>query len=163
MYRIIYIMALSFLISCKVTGNEKEVAKSIKPLKASDSIILLSKYKSGQIKYIVFAKDSGDCEELHISYYKNGIIKEKGCQGHFGSWGVPINTWSYYDSLGHLNYNEIYMHDEINGWMKTILYDKENNTIEEKKVGYDPHFGELDSIWYWKTIDKNGKMINMLQ
>ncbi len=145
-----------------MTVNKKVITNSIKPLKVLDSIILLNKYKSGQIKYIVFAKDSGNCEELHISYYKNGIIKEKGCQGHFGPWGVPIDTWSYYDSLGQLNYKEIYKHDEVNGWMKTILYDQKNNTIEEKKVGYDPQFGELDSIWQWKIIDKNGKMINKL-
>jgi len=87
--RIIPSLILLFLfISCKKIEQKKELVSKIESNKTKDSIILLNKYKSGQTKYIVYAKDSGKCEELHINYYKNRQLKTKGCQGHFGPWGV---------------------------------------------------------------------------
>lgn len=126
-----------------------------------NSVILTSKHKSGKEKHIIIAKDSGECEQLHILYYKNGLVKEKGCQGHFNSFNVPVNTWFYYDSLGILSHKEFYSYHKDNGWKKTVFFDKYYNIIEKKTVGYDPDFGELDSIWEWEILDKKGELIKI--
>jgi len=74
---------------------------------------------------------------------------------------VPVGTWNYYDSLGKLIRREIYNHHKIKGWLKIIKYTEKDN-IEEKIVGYDSHFGELDTVWKWSLKKKDGEIVNLL-
>ena len=57
----------------------------------ADSVVLKEYYNNGNIKYVIYAKDSVldkelSCRELHKSYYPNGKLEEVGCQGYFGPW-----------------------------------------------------------------------------
>lgn len=162
MRTILSIFFLFFLISCKKVVQKKKEIYQVGFDKIKDSIIDLKKYKSGQVEYVIYAKDSGKCEELHINYYKNGQLKMKGCYGHFGPWGVPVRTWYFYDSLGTLTLKKIFIHHKVNGTLKTIKYNKKG-AVEEKTEGYDAHYGELDTIWKWSLIDENGKITDKLK
>jgi len=151
----IFIIILS-LFSCKSNKNEQSVLNTHQ----QDSLTLHQEFfDTGKLKYITYKKDSTvfdeknfpcKCEELHIFYYKNGKIKEKGCQGHYETFGVPIGTWYKYDSLGNKISEIRFVHDSLKGYEKTLFFNTKGKLQKEIIVGYDPHFGELDSIWYEK-------------
>lgn len=142
------------------TNPTEETPISYKKNKAS--LVLHSEnYQNGKLKYIIHKKDSififnneeENCEELHITYYENGKVHERGCQGHYTVWGVPVGTWFTYDSLGLKRKEELFVHDSIKGLKKTVYFDSNGKVEKEIIVGYDPDFGELDTIWSEKKFN----------
>jgi len=109
---------------------------------------------SGENEHMVILKDTLDCEDYHIYYYKNGKVREKGCQGHFNAFGVPLGTWEYYDSLGNLIETRTYRHHDKNGNVTITKLNGNGKRTEEIIQGYDAHFGESDTIWSRKTFIK---------
>lgn len=69
---------------------------------ATDTI-LADRFADGGLRYLILARDSGECRELHQSFYANGRLKSSGCQGTVQnaevSTGMSVGTWTYYDSL----------------------------------------------------------------
>ena len=172
--RILLISSIILLVSCHSTKKQEKLSNrdvvSHTPEKSEqkDSVILQEYYDNGNTKYVIYAKDSVideglTCKELHMIYYHNGNLEEIGCQGYFGPWGVPVGTWTKYDSLGHTIKKTKYYHDEKNGRVETIKFYLNGEKKEQITVGYDPHYGELDSIWSWSEYTKDGRTIDRLK
>lgn len=154
MTKFLLIAFIFFLFGCRSISDKKNQVKfdHITKETSDTSIIFKENYKNGKTKYVIYKKDSlinnvENCEELHITFSENGMIVEKGCQGHYGVWGVPVGTWFTYDSLGKIKEKVFYKHDSVNGYKKTSYFGLNGKIIKEIVVGYDPDFGELDSIW----------------
>lgn len=141
-----YLLITATILLILVSFSSENKKMTCKRDEQRDSVIYIEKYKTGDLKYVIYSKDSLEYKELHIEYFKNGQIKEIGHQGHWGPWGVPVGTWLTYDSLGILHEKRVYnFTDTGNFVIITKLNDKREITIS-----YDPDYGELDTL---KIID----------
>ncbi len=138
-----FLIIIVCFLGCSQLKGKTEIA-SITQQK--DSIIRSERYETGELKYIVYAKDSLDCEELHIDYYKNKTIKSKGCQGHIGAYGVPVGEWFEYDPLGNILEKREYKYNEKENFVVINKYDHEGKIKKEIILSYDPHYGEGDTL-----------------
>lgn len=162
----LYILTAFMLLFCsKKKDNEKQSIhiNSAKENLKNDTI-LKQKYLNNKLEYVILAKDSLGSDELHITYYENGNVKEKGLIGIVSNKDVntkaSIQTWFYYDKLNNLDSTIYYNNDEFkkdfiekksyykNGKLKTL----------EKYNNYILYENEKDSTGIWKKYNEDGKL-----
>ena len=162
------------LFACQSQNNDAKLNQSkqleSKILNIDSTLIFKSFYPSGKTKQIVLKKDSLIdtniiCRELHMEYYENGTLKEKGCQGDYEGMGTSVGTWYLYDSLTNLVSKTIYhLGDFENAYKEEKLYYKNSKLKAEKKFKNDVLYEiEADSIGLWKFYSETGKLIDSVR
>ena len=151
-----------------IDAKNEEVIYQSQSLIQNDTISKIL-YPNGKLKYLIIHKDSADCKELHLSFYENGNIKEKGCQGNVSNadvnTGMSVGIWYYYDSLNNHIDSSIYYNNDIvakayiekrryfnNGQVKSI----------ERYNNYDLYETDIKPIGSWKVYNDKGKLIKTL-
>ncbi len=102
------------------------------------TIIYKTIFENGNLAEISFECDSlpnldNDnikCTSIIYSFYDNGNLKEKGCQGIYNGYGVPVGAWYHYDLEKNLTTKTYYHNDEFGKDYILIEYYK-NGTIEK--------------------------------
>lgn len=137
MFRIAVVYFCITLMSCSIDRDvndasdfEDDIVQKNSIPKTNDSICHID---NKDIIGMVIKRDSiippthGDksivCQELHISYDKNGSVIEKGCQGEYEGIGVPVGTW--YKFRNNKLIQEIFYHNDEFG-KDYILYKNYN-------------------------------------
>jgi antitoxin component YwqK of YwqJK toxin-antitoxin module len=76
------------------------------PTPVLQDTILKKYYPNQQLSYCIIKEDSNTSKELHVFFYENGVIKEKGFQDLVSNREVQtkssVGTWFKYDSVGKL-------------------------------------------------------------
>lgn len=99
-----FLIAISCVLSCK-KNNVGTYSKNITK-KSLDDTLFKKRFPNNKLEYIILRRYILESNELHISYYKYGNIKEKGLQGIVSNKDIntksPIQTCFYYDELKNL-------------------------------------------------------------
>lgn len=106
-------------------------------------IISKIRYENGNLAEISFECDSlqkfdngnATCISIVYSFYSNGNLKEKGFQGTYNGYGVPVGTWYHYDLERKLITKTHYHNDEFG--KDFILIEHYKNGIIEKVEKYN--------------------------
>ena len=150
---VIAIILLSFL-SCKNQYVKRNIDNSIFIQNIKKKVISKTFHKNGKISEISFDCDSIinlknekiSCSSITYSFYSNGNLKEKGCQGIYNGYGIPVGTWYFYDKKNKLKSTTYYHNDQygkdfilVNYFVndKLVKTEKYNNYIlyeNEKKL-----------------------------
>jgi antitoxin component YwqK of YwqJK toxin-antitoxin module len=163
------IVALSAtFIKCQSREASESSPVSIKENAGNDT---LSKnvYDDNRLQQIVLRKDSGECEKMVLTFYHNGNLKSKGCQGHYAdkntSTGMYVGVWAEFDSLGHLIGTTFYHNDEpLKAFIeKTTYYADGNRKSIERFNNYELYESDIDSIGDWKYYSEDGKLIKTIK
>ncbi len=165
-----YIIFLIFcLFSCKQKKDEqKTFVKNSSVEKSNNDTILKELYPNKKIKNLIIYKDSLKSNELQISYYENGNLKEKGLIGIISNKDLntktSIETWFYYDSLKHLDSTIYYNNDEFK---KDFIEKKrffKNGKIKviEKYNNYILYETDINPMGIWKFYNENGTLIKSI-
>lgn len=132
---------------------------SLNKSKIKGNVLNITYYPNGKIEsqsivkdsLIINKTDSPLCTELYLSYYSNGKLKEKGCQGFYNSMGVTVGTWFEYDSLEHLVKTIYYHPDNYGNDYKIVkIYDKEGGILTKEifnnNIQYETEERKLNKI-----------------
>ena len=160
----ILLLIFCFLNCNKKTEQPKNIQKREIYVQKNDTISK-TLYPNKKIKELIIKIDSIPSGELHLLFYENGNLKEKGYQGIIEnesiSTGMSIGTWYYYDSLKRLD-STIFFHNEKFGkdFIEVKRYFKTGKLKAIEK--YNNHIlyqNAIDSIGIWTTYDSLGKVI----
>ncbi len=120
MYKKLFIVnILLIIISCQNQNNLSNIENSYSILNNKKSIKTKSFFKNGRLSEVSFVCDSIIklknekiiCSSLYYSFYINGNLKEKGCQGIYNGFGVPVGIWFLYDKKNNLISTSYYHND----------------------------------------------------
>ncbi|ADV50355.1 hypothetical protein Celal_3081 [Cellulophaga algicola DSM 14237] len=144
-------------------GENGDYKNELEQAKSSTGHIFSNK---DNIKEVSIGKDSviGNgiiCSELHISFYENGLVKEKGCQGIYKGMGTSVGTWYKYNSSGVL-VEKVYYHlgTMKDAYKEVVEYYLNGNKKSIERFTNDVLFEiDLDSIGEWEYYDLNGKLM----
>lgn len=136
------------------------------PGDASGDTIMAERYADGGLSYLALARDSGDCKELHQSFYRNGRLKSYGCQGRVEnaevSTGMSVGTWTYLDSIsGRVDSTFFYDNSAPAKAfiLKKIFYPDGRIKAEETWNNYILYESEPKRKGVWKYYAENGKLL----
>jgi YD repeat-containing protein len=122
-------------------------------------------YPGGSLASCIIKKDSAGIKEYHVSFYENGIVKEKGHQGYVANKEVATNTsvgvWYTYDSAGRLVSETIYNNDTFAKASIEVKKYHSNGTVStiEKYNNYILYEIEKKQIGEWKYFNEQGKLV----
>jgi YD repeat-containing protein len=125
-------------------------------------------YPGGVLASCIIKKDSGDIREYHISFYENGMVKEKGHQGYVANKDVATNTsvgvWYAYDSTGRLVSETVYNNDIFAKASIEVRRYHVNGTVSaiEKYNNYILYETEKKQVGEWKYFNEQGKMVKTI-
>lgn len=162
-----YILILLLLLFCSKQKNNEKLSFPKNSLKenSKNDTILKRNYSNNKLEYIILAEDSLESSELHISYYKNGNVKEKGLKGTISDKDIntktSTHTWYYYDEAKYLDSTIYYNNDEFKKDFieKKRYYKNGNLKAIEKYNNYILYENEKKSIGVWKKYNEDGKLI----
>jgi antitoxin component YwqK of YwqJK toxin-antitoxin module len=99
---------------------------------------IVTKYKNGSPKYVMFTKESNPNSEIvkEINYYENGKVKSSGSFVK----GLENGPWIYYFENGNQQIVENYSQGVEHG--KRLEYDEDGTLLKE----IDYNVGEIEKI-----------------
>lgn len=171
-YSFLFLMVSLFaFIKCKSADRQDipQIKDTIAVSPGNSDTLSKSLYADGKPEEVILRKDSGACEKMVISFYPNGTIKTKGCQGSYSdkniSTGIFVGTWNTFDSSGHLKESVYYHNDEpAKAFIeKTSYYADGQRKSVERFNNYELYESEVDSIGEWKYYNNKGVLVNTIR
>jgi MORN repeat variant len=137
---------------------------AIKKVVFNDTI-LKKYYPNLRLSYCIIKEDTNDSKELHIDFYANGKVKEKGYQDLVSNKDVQtkssIGTWQAYDSTGVLlketKYNNA-VFDSASIEVKRYFQNGKVKVIELYN-NYILYETEMKKIGVWQYYNEKGDLV----